>query len=248
MLVHPPSSRAGIQCQWPEERRVLQKRFLSAQPYPHIVIDGVFPSDSLVRMYGEVPASSSSLWTYWGSGGAEDCLKEDSKRGISSLLLLSGHFAAFLQQLNSDKFLEDLREITGRSDLTTDPTFNGGGLHCTGRGGRLRIHADKVRHPRPCRFDQAVNLILFINPHWSVEFGGALELWSRDGSERIVSIPALFNRLVLFTSDRTTYHGHPEPIRCPPGMYRTSLAVYYYVPRNSPVEPHDNEIAWRVNR
>ena len=205
----------------------MRERFLSAYPYPHLVVDDVFPTDTLLRLYADVPDQSSSLWTYWGSGGPEDCPPENSKRGISSLMLLSEYIADFLKQLNSDRFLQDLRAITGSADLTIDPTFNGGGLHCTGQGGRLRIHADKARHPRPSSFDQAVNLILFINPHWSVEFGGALELWSRNGSERIVSIPALFNRLVLFKSDRSTYHGHPEPARCPACLYRTSLAVYY---------------------
>jgi hypothetical protein len=233
------------QWRWPISLPLLRERFLSAYPYPHIVIDNVFEADNLLRLYGDVPVQSSSLWTRWGSGGPEKCPPENSKRGISSLMLLGEEISRFLKQLNSERFLQDIREITDVADLTTDHTFNGGGLHCTGRGGCLRIHADKVRHPRPSSFDQAVNLILFINPHWSADFGGALELWSRNGSERIVSIPALFNRLVVLKSDRSTYHGHPEPVRCPAGMYRTSLAVYYYVPRKTLFDSADNEIDFK---
>ena len=235
----------GIDWYWPAALETLRDQFQSGSPYPHLVLDRVFPPDALLDLYADVPDQSNPLWRQWGSGGPENCLPQNSKRGISALMLLSDRISFFLKQLNSDVFLRDIRAIAGMPDLTIDPTFNGGGLHCTGRGGHLRIHSDKVRHPRPSQFDQALNLILFINPHWCTEFGGALELWSRDAAKRIVSISPLFNRLVLFQSDRSTYHGHPEPVLCPNGMYRSSLAVYYYVPRKTPLLLLENEIDFK---
>jgi 2-oxoglutarate-Fe(II)-dependent oxygenase superfamily protein len=252
--VHPsgktatPNSSSSTVCdlwRWPTDLFGLRERFLSAPHYPHLVVDDVFPREALLRLYSDVPVEFSPLWTHWGSGGQENCSPENSKRGISSLMLLSERISGFLKLLNDERFLQDIREITGEPNLTADHTLNGGGLHCTGPGGHLRIHADKVRHPRPSSFDQSVNLLLYINPYWSADFGGDFELWSRDCSERIASIPVLFNRLVLFKSDRSTYHGHPEPIRCPVGMYRTSLAVYYYVPRNTPFISADNEVDYK---
>jgi len=35
--------------------------------------------------------------------------------------------------------------------------------------------------------------------------------------------------MVLFDTGRYSFHGHPEPLKCLPGMRRNSLAVYYYV-------------------
>lgn len=231
--------------EWHEDLAVLHRRFTAAQPYPHVVVEDVFPPNALGDVYRALPPPSSTLWTQWGSGEPHDgCPVHNRKRGISSLVLLPDRVAEFLRVLNSDAFVDDIRAITGRGDLTPDFTFNGGGVHQTGRGARLRVHADKVRHPRPARYDQAVNLVAFISPYWQVDYGGPLELWPRDGEGPTVSIPAVFNRLVLFASDRTTYHGHPQPLRCPEGEYRTSLAVYYYAPRVSPSDSQDNDILW----
>jgi hypothetical protein len=230
---------------WPESHDLLRERFLAAQPYPHLALDHVFPEEALLAVYREVPSPSSDRWTFWGAGAPENCEPSNSKRGISSQLLLGEGVVRFLQQLNCEAFLADLREITNAPDLTPDYTFNGGGIHCTGRGGRLRVHADKVRHPRPARYDQAINLILFISPSWREEYGGDLQLWSRDAARCVVSIPPLFNRLVLFASDRSTYHGHPEPLLCPEGVFRVSIATYYYRARpNAPDVAFENEIDW----
>jgi hypothetical protein len=230
---------------WPEDFATLRRRFLSAEPYPHLVLDGVFPAEALAGIYGEVPESNSELWTIWGSGWNEPD-SSNQKRGISSLFLLGERTANFLQQLNSPDFLSDVRMLTGVPELTGDDTFSGGGLQRTGRGGRLRVHVDRERHPRPGKFGQAVNLIVFINPVWLPEFGGHLELWSRDASHKCVSIEPIFNRLVLFQSNRQTFHGHPEALQCPEGLFRTSIAAYYYIPKKLEVPPSEpNDVGWR---
>ena len=41
-------------------------------------------------------------------------------------------------------------------------------------------------------------------------------------------ISPIFNRMVLFATTDLAYHGHPEPLQCPPGVSRRSLALYYY--------------------
>jgi hypothetical protein len=38
----------------------------------------------------------------------------------------------------------------------------------------------------------------------------------------------LFNRMVVFGTDEQSFHGHPEPLRCPAGRARRSIALYYY--------------------
>jgi len=38
----------------------------------------------------------------------------------------------------------------------------------------------------------------------------------------------LLNRVPIFGTTDYTYHGHPDPLPCPPGMTRKSLAVYYF--------------------
>jgi hypothetical protein len=43
------------------------------------------------------------------------------------------------------------------------------------------------------------------------------------------------NRVLIFTTDATSFHGHPEPMTCPEGMARRSLALYYFTEEVNPV-------------
>jgi hypothetical protein len=38
----------------------------------------------------------------------------------------------------------------------------------------------------------------------------------------------VFNRLALFSTTSFSYHGHPNPLTCPPDRSRRSLALYYF--------------------
>ncbi len=42
------------------------------------------------------------------------------------------------------------------------------------------------------------------------------------------SIAPRFNRCVIFNTARDSFHGHPEPMTCPQGVKRRSIALYYY--------------------
>jgi hypothetical protein len=67
-----------------------------------------------------------------------------------------------------------------------------------------------------------------LNKDWKEEFGGHLELWNRDVRQCEAKILPLFNRLVVFGTTDFTFHGHPNPLQCPEGMTRKSLALYYF--------------------
>ena len=44
----------------------------------------------------------------------------------------------------------------------------------------------------------------------------------------VVRLAPVANRMVVFETTSTTYHGHPDKLAVPEGMYRRSLAWYYY--------------------
>jgi hypothetical protein len=44
----------------------------------------------------------------------------------------------------------------------------------------------------------------------------------------MVKVPPLFNEALIFRTDEISYHGFPDPLRCPEGESRKSLALYYY--------------------
>jgi Rps23 Pro-64 3,4-dihydroxylase Tpa1-like proline 4-hydroxylase len=137
------------------------------------------------------------------------------------------HIRHLLAQFNSAAFLDFLKELTGIAALIPDPYFEGGGMHQIVRGGHLNVHVDFNRHPLT-GLDRRLNVLLYLNRDWQVQWGGAFELWSGDGEQMVKRVPPLFNRLVVFSTTEISYHGHPHPLACPEDRTRRSLALYYY--------------------
>ena len=52
--------------------------------------------------------------------------------------------------------------------------------------------------------------------------------------ECVESVDPVANRAVIFTTDATSFHGHPVPMRCPEGVARRSLALYYFTVEEDP--------------
>jgi len=40
-------------------------------------------------------------------------------------------------------------------------------------------------------------------------------------------VQPLFNRAVVFNTDADSFHGHPDPLLAPEGVFRRSIALYY---------------------
>jgi hypothetical protein len=90
-------------------------------------------------------------------------------------------------------------------------------------------------HPT-LNLDRRINLLLYMNKDWKEEYGGHLELWDRTMSKRVHRVLPVFNRCVVFSTLDWAFHGHPEPLTCPPGWTRKSVALYYYTNGRPPEE------------
>jgi hypothetical protein len=129
--------------------------------------------------------------------------------------------------LNSQAFLGFLEEMTGFHGLLSDPYFEGGGLHETKRGGHLGVHADFNVHER-LKLERKLNLLVYLNEDWEDDYGGFLELWDRQMKECVIRVKPVFGRAVIFNTALDSFHGHPDPLNCPPERSRRSIATYYY--------------------
>jgi len=106
--------------------------------------------------------------------------------------------------------------------------LEGGGLHQSGRGGYLNVHTDFSMHHFHTNWHRRVNLILYLNPGWLEQWGGSLELWEPRMARCGAKYPPLLNHALIFTTDERSLHGFPDPQKCPQGISRKSLALYYY--------------------
>ena len=194
------------------------KQYLSNRPFPHIVIDGLFPDkilEDIILDIGRIDHSEEK--NFYGSV---------KKKSTSDLGLMGETTRRFLLDLNSSNFCNFLEELTGISGLIPDPNFEGGGIHEIFRGGFLKIHTD-FNWSKKLKLDRRINMLIYLNKDWDEKWGGALELWDNDIIKHVKVFPE-FNRTVIFSTTDFSYHGHPDSLQCPDSISRKSLALYYY--------------------
>lgn len=193
--------------------------YRSNDPFPHIVIDDFISPDLLRRVIDEFPDNSARAFFSRDQERLKFQVRPDECRGPVTRALFA--------ELNSAAFLAFLTEMTGIAGLVPDPYHAGAGLHETKRGGHLSIHADFPRHD-VIKLDRRLNLLIYLNEGWDEDFGGKLELWDRGMKACRQSVLPVMARAVVFNTDRDTFHGHPDPLTCPEGRSRRSIATYYY--------------------
>jgi len=153
--------------------------------------------------------------------------------------------ANIIRELNTPVFLRFLEELTGINGLIPDPYYRGGGIHQIEKGGKLDIHIDFNKYTK-LNLYRRVNVLLYLNKDWDESYAGQLEFWSghkqndKHVLEKCVSrILPIFNRLVVFSTSESSYHGHPEPLNCPDDRTRRSIATYYYTSTPATNETED---------
>lgn len=203
------------------DRATLRQSFLSAEPFPHLVLDGLFDPAELREVVRGFPGPADMQWAAFESETEKKLGFHHEKSRLPKAI------RQFLYKLNSFEMLSFLEDVTGIEGLIPDPYFGGGGIHQIVRGGFLKIHADFNVHPK-LKLDRRLNMLVYLNEPWDDSWGGALELWNRDMSEARATISPLFNRTVVFATSDHSYHGHPSPLACSEETTRKSLSLYYY--------------------
>jgi len=206
----------------------LGSQYRSAQPFPHIVIDDFLDPQFAKEAIAEFPPLDTEQWNRFVHANEK---KYSNTRPETWSPPLQG----LLEVLQGPRFVQFLTKLTGIDDLQKDDSLAGGGLHYSAAGGFLNIHADFTVHPHRRSWRRRVNLLLYLNEDWRPEFGGDLELWSTDMKRCERRVAPIGNRAVIFTTNADSFHGHPEPMRCPPGVARQSLALYYFTAEDRPL-------------
>jgi len=205
-----------------QRSRDLAAGFGAAEPYPHVVVDEFLREDAARELARVFPGPDDPVaWDHYAAPGLE------VKLGCGREERLPAPIRHAIHELNSGPFIRFLEELTGIDHLLPDPHLSGGGIHLSRQGGHLGVHADFNWHEK-LQAHRRLNLLIYLTPDWRREYGGELELWSCDGTKREQTVEPLFNRAVLFATRSDTFHGHPNPWAAPDGIYRQSIALYYY--------------------
>jgi len=213
----------------------LADRYRAPQPFPHIVLDGLFDDELLGGVLREFPSPEAMRWNRF------DNAREKKLGYFHAASAIPETIRRVLLELNAFETLLWLEQLTGIDGLIPDPYFGGGGLHQIEPGGFLKVHADFNVHPK-LKLDRRLNLLVYLNENWREEYGGHLELWDREARGCVERILPTFNRTVVFSTSDTSFHGHPHPLQSPPGVTRKSISLYYYTagrPDGERSAPHD---------
>jgi len=213
-------------------------KYISKSPYNYIVLDNFFDDFILNKIVEDFP-NPSEMTFYKYDNPLEKKLAYDRIQDLPNSIV------NFLFYLNSTDFLIFLEELTGIKGLIPDPYFRGGGIHQIENGGKLDIHVDFNIHPK-LNLLRRLNVIIYLNHNWKESWNGDFQVWSggKDESgkhflsELCERIYPLFNRMVIFSTSENSYHGHPEPLKCPKDITRKSIALYYYTNSDSFQDKH----------
>jgi 2OG-Fe(II) oxygenase superfamily len=217
----------------------LARRFRTAQPFPHVVIDDVLRGDP-----GDLLASYPPPdWSHWGR------FRDEYQRGklfCDDIEVIPEPWAAIVRELSAPRFLETLEAITGVDALIPDPYLEGGGLHCSEAGGVLAPHTDFHVYRRLGLF-RRVNVLLYLNPGWTTEAGGCPELWRKGATAPDATIVPEWGRCVIFATDDRSVHGFsPTATRDDAKQqWRRSIALYYYTSAEQPEFSGDTTTYWQ---
>lgn len=208
-----------------------REAFVSASPFPHVVIDDFLPPTVLDAVLEEFPTPERPDWEQYDSS-------REVKLALADVEQMGPATRHLLAEFNSAVFVDFLERLTGIEALIPDPHYFGGGLHQIRPGGYLKVHADFNRHTR-LDLERRLNAILYLNKDWHEEYGGHLQIWDDDMTRCEERVLPVFNRLLVFATLSTANHGHPDPLTCPPDRARRSMALYYYTSGRPEQEQQD---------
>lgn len=221
---------------FPYERRQwalggLAEQYSRNEPYPHILLADFLDPEIAFEMAREFPQPVTHAWTQYKH-------TNENKLGMPRRELFPALLGAVMDELNSPEFVAWISQLTGIPNLLADPMLEGGGLHQSERGGYLNVHTDFSQHHFRPNWHRRVNLILYLNPDWDESWGGSLELWEKSAEGKmtrcVAKYPPLLNHAIIFTTSEKSLHGFPDPLTCPEGQSRKSLALYYYTSEANP--------------
>jgi Rps23 Pro-64 3,4-dihydroxylase Tpa1-like proline 4-hydroxylase len=213
----------------------MRRVYDNANPYPHIIIDNFVSPKVLDICLGEMLAYDNwstdpfshnqefQINKYYSPSS----IQSEVQNSLKNMSIQTPITLSVLNYMYSEPMLNFLSTLTGIKNLKNDPNWLGAGMHKVMNGGKLAIHADFNKNWLTGLY-RRINLLVYLNRNWKEEYGGHLELWDTDMSACVGRILPVFNRAVIFTTFKNSYHGHPIPMTLPENVARYSLALYYY--------------------
>jgi len=196
----------------------LNKQYVATPPHPTLCLDNFLPIETVRAMKQECEnVKWEKVFTRANSKMIEKHNVEDCPVAMD-----------VKNQLSSKTFLKWLGDITGHDDLIPDPYMIGAGYMRCGQGDSLKIHTD-FNFNNTLKLYRMLSLIVYLNEDWQDEWNGDLQFWDFEKKNCVNRYFPKAGRAVIWRYHRLGFHGHPEPLTCPEGIYRDGFRMFYYV-------------------
>jgi dTDP-glucose 4,6-dehydratase len=214
---------------WIHNVKNLQSKFINAEPFEHIIIPNFLNEDYANLLSDIFPIDVEK--DYWH----KYYNPIEVKYSLDNLQKLPYSLNDIFYLLSTKEITKKFSELSGIENLEYDPYLHGAGVHVHPRDGRLHMHLDYEKHPYLNK-ERRLNIILYLNKEWNPEWNGETQLWDRNMENCIVKSPVQFNTAIIFKTNDISWHGLPEKIKCPEGIFRKTIAYYYISDLYSPAD------------
>src|SRR5690242_19441282 len=106
--------------------------YLAAQPFPHLILDGICEEEKLEKLYAQIPELDNK---------SRDYMFANNKFEKSNYKVIGPLFEELYNDLQSERMNNFLAFIAAE-DIFVDPKNHGGGLHQGKKNSFLDMHAD----------------------------------------------------------------------------------------------------------
>lgn len=200
--------------------------FKNAKPYPHIILDN-FLDDNF---FSNINTESFSIKKHRNEH--LDTFLERNK-SISKNVELSDEIKKIVEELNSDKFVKNLKKLTGMDELFQTSVGNTAlsNYHEMYESGFVGTHVDHSSEPKTgC--PHVLNILIYLTKGWDKSWGGSTILANKTGKKIEKIIDYTPNRAVIFLHTPFSFHGVQELNNNL--KKRSSVYVDYYSTKKKP--------------
>ncbi|WP_299901393.1 2OG-Fe(II) oxygenase [uncultured Aquimarina sp.] len=180
-----------------DNEEVLKTHFdQTSQKIGYFYIDNLLPDDIAKEIFEKFPLT-------------KDVQVKRSIREYKYVAAQMNKYDPLLEEViyafQDQKIVDFIAEICGYVDVVPDENLYAGGISMMGKGNYLNPHLDNS-HDKDVELWRVLNLLYYVTPNWEMDNGGNLELWPDGLKEAPITINSSFNRLVIMTTHKTSWH------------------------------------------
>ena len=210
----------------------LREQWQSSGPINHFVVDDTFPVEWAHAIRRAFPQPQ------------EMTLKR-TLREVKYVAAQMDRYQPLLEDavyaFQMPEVMRVVERITGLEAVEPDGLLYAGGVSLMAPGHFLNPHVDNSHDKMRERY-RVLNLLYYVSPDWTEEYGCNLELWPAGLSGRPITITSRFNRLVVMVTHRSSWHSVSKNLA---PEDRCCVSNYYYSKRPVGGQPYFHVTSFR---